>query len=247
MPTVASISYALDNADQISPEYMDACSIQFMKAGIMGITLVVASGDNGIWGFQGYGTKFHSEFPASSPYVTSVGATNFATKSKIDSTSTWTCTGGGFSEYLTQPTWQSEAISSYLQLSRSRGLLPPTNYFNINGRGYPDVVSLGGQKNPYCISIGDGLFSGVSGTSASASIISAIITLLNNNRLNNNKNSLGFINPLLYENTQCFNDVSDYTKNSCLQGSYEGFAAIQGWDPATGLGMLNYDCLSKIA
>ena len=245
-PLVASVSYALDSSAQLSPEFMEASSVQFMKAGAMGITLVVASGDRGVWGFEGFGQKFHPEFPASSPFVTTVGASNLQTKSMVGTESAWTCSGGGFSTEFLQPSWQSEAISSYLQLARSKGMLPPTNFFNMEGRGYPDVTTIGGPTNPYCVSQGDGDHVGVSGTSGSASVIAAVFAVINNVRLAQNKPPLGFANPFLYANKQCFKDIADFTKNSCLQGTSMGYSSIAGWDPASGLGIPDFECLSKL-
>lgn len=245
-PTVASVSFALDSSSQVSPEYMDSVNIEFMKVGLLGITLLVAAGDNGVWGFDGYGTRFNPEFPASSPYVTTVGATNLQAKSRIGAESAFSCGGGGFSDYFLQPVYQKDAISKYLQNTRSTGLLPPTLYFNIAGRGYPDLSAIGGLTNPYCVAFGDGLYGGVSGTSGSTSIVAGIIALLNNIRLNAGKPALGFINPLLYANPQCFHDIKDYTKNNCLPSVSAGYISVEGWDPTTGLGTPNYECLAKL-
>ena len=47
---------------------------------------------------------------------------------------TWT-TGGGFSNltFLGRPTYQSEAVDSYVKNAPS---LPPSNWFNVNVRKY---------------------------------------------------------------------------------------------------------------
>lgn len=247
-PLVASVSYSLDSAEQVSREYMDASSVQFMKVGLMGITLLFAAGDRGVWGFQGIGKgiRFHSEFPASSPYVTSVGASNFQTKSLIGTESAWTCSGGGFSEVYDLPSWQAPVVESYLSKAIEINQLPPDMFFNSRGRAYPDLIALGGPTNPYCVSMGLDENVGISGTSGAASVIGAVITLLNNIRLEAGKPPLGFINPLLYANPQCFKDIHDFSRNNCVPGSFGGFSSIQGWDPASGLGSPIYSCLAEL-
>ena len=67
----------------------------------------------------------------------------------------------------------------------------------------------------------------VAGTSASAPVVAGIIAQLNDIRLQKGKSSLGFLNPLLYANPECFNDVNDGSNNAC-DGSY-GFKAVNGW------------------
>jgi tripeptidyl-peptidase-1 len=52
------------------------------------------------------------------------------------------------------------------------------------------------------------------------------------------------LNPWLYANPQALNDVTLGNNAGC--GS-EGFPAMAGWDPATGLGSPNFDALLKAA
>ena len=41
--------------------------------------------------------------------------------------------------------------------------------------------------------------------------------------------------------------MNDQSRNGCSAPMDGGFAAIGGWDPATGLGTPDYECLSKAA
>lgn len=239
---VHSVSYGNDEVQQTSAEYMETCNTQFMKAGAMGISILFASGDQGVWGRTGVGETYHPDFPAGSPYVTAVGGTNFQTKSVIGEESAWSCGGGGFSDQFEMPSWQSDAVAAYFAEAEAAGLLPDSKLFNAQGRGYPDVSALGGQTNPYCISYKDGTFSGVAGTSASAPVVAGIFAQLNNVRFNNGQSALGWLNPFIYSNGKCFNDVNDGTSNYCNKGT-TGFAALDGWDPATGMGTPIYSCL----
>ena len=117
--------------------------------------------------------------------------------------------------------------------------MPPTNMFNTQGRGYPDVSVIGHNfevvignvttktffppifllnkifpaENIFLLNKifpaenfstnSDILFVGgqsyaVSGTSASAPTFAAMVTLINNARLNANKPPVGFLNPAIY-------------------------------------------------
>ena len=94
-PLVNSVSYGNDEIQQTSAEYMESCNDQFMKAGAMGISILFASGDMGVWGRTGASKRgtFNPDFPSGSPYVTAVGGTNFQTKSVIGAETTWDCGG----------------------------------------------------------------------------------------------------------------------------------------------------------
>lgn len=239
-PLVHSVSYGNDEVQQTSTEYMYSVNEQFMVAGSLGLSILFASGDQGVWGRSGTGKTYHPDFPASSPYVTAVGGTDFATKSTIGDETAWSCGGGGFSNTFAQPSWQASAVKGYLSSSG----LPSSSLYNATGRAYPDIAALGGQVNPYCVAYKGGSFTGVAGTSASCPVAAGIFSQLNNVRLAAGKSSLGWLNPFIYSNSQCFNDIKDGSQNNCNAGT-TGFPTVKGWDAATGFGSPNYACLSK--
>jgi tripeptidyl-peptidase I len=241
-PLVHSVSYGNDEVQQTSTEYMLSVNEQFMIAGSLGLSILFASGDQGVWGRSGLGKTFHPDFPAASPYVTAVGGTDFSTKSVIGEESAWSCGGGGFSDTFPMPSWQSAAVQNYLS---SAANLPVTGMFNATGRAYPDIAALGGQVNPYCVGIRGGSFGGVSGTSASCPVAAGIFAQLNDIRLANGKAPLGWLNPFIYANGACFNDVKDGSQNNCKAGT-TGFPTVNGWDAATGFGSPNFACLAKV-
>jgi tripeptidyl-peptidase-1 len=84
IPLVMSVSYGNDEAQQNSTAYMEACNTQFMGFGARGVSILFASGDQGVCGRTGCGilggNPFNPDFPAASPYITAVGGTNFAKK-----------------------------------------------------------------------------------------------------------------------------------------------------------------------
>mmetsp|Transcript_1547 Transcript_1547/g.4224 ORF Transcript_1547/g.4224 Transcript_1547/m.4224 type:complete len:591 (-) Transcript_1547:119-1891(-) len=238
---VHSVSYGNDEAQQTSTQYMQSVNTEFMKAGSMGVSILFASGDQGVWGREGVGSKFHPDFPAGSPYVTAVGGTDFATKSKLGEETTWSAGGGGFSDTFDTPDWQADAVKGYLNSGVD---LPASSFYNAGGRAYPDVAALGGQVNPYFVSYGGGSSSGgVAGTSASCPVVASVFAQLNNLRLSAGKSSLGFLNPFIYQNGDAFNDVTTGENNA---NAGTGFKATTGWDPATGMGTPNFDKLKAL-
>merc|ERR1712045_716346 len=119
--------------------------------------------------------------------------------------------------------------------------LPPDSMWNRGGRGYPDVAALGGVKNPYCVAV-NGNFEGVAGTSASCPVVAGIFARMNGLRLAAGKPVLGFLNPLIYQNPDAFQDVEHGT--NAPEGEKYGFKAVKGWDAATGLGTPDYEKLA---
>lgn len=117
--------------------------------------------------------------------------------------------GGGFSQYAnrseTAP-WQEAAVNAYLSSSNAANY-PPDYYFNSYGRGYPDVATYGSN---YMIFLNNSL-TRESGTSASAPVFAAMVTLWNDMRLAYGMSSMGFIAPFLYEAyasaPEAFNDI----------------------------------------
>jgi len=232
---VHSVSYGNDEIQQTGAAYMNQVNVQFQQIGARGISVLFASGDQGVWGRSGHGSRFHPDFPGASPYITTVGGTDFVTD-KIGDEMAWSAGGGGFSDTFAMPSYQSEVVKAYLADSSAK--LPPASYFNATGRGYPDVAALGGQKTPYCINAGS--FEGVAGTSASCPVVAGVFALLNDHRLAAGKAPLGFLNPFIYQNAAAFNDVQSGKNNA---GEGEGFTAIKGWDAASGFGTPDFSKL----
>jgi len=242
-PLVHSVSYGNDEAQQTSTSYMFTCNTAFMKAGVRGLSILFASGDQGVCGREGCGffsKKFHPDFPASSPYITAVGGTDFLTNDIGDETA-WEEGGGGFSNTFSPPDYQKAAVQGYLNNPDAK--LPPSKMWNASGRGYPDVAALGGMKAPYCVATG-GSFTGVAGTSASCPVVAGVFARLNGLRLAAGQPAMGFLNPFIYKNPSGFQDVTHGTNND---GTSNGFTAIAGWDAATGLGTPDFEELSKLA
>lgn len=59
----------------VSPATKKSFNAEALKLAVRGVTIVVASGDNGVAGITCECQKYYPSFPATSPYVTAVGAT----------------------------------------------------------------------------------------------------------------------------------------------------------------------------
>ena len=152
--------------------------------------------------------------------------------------------GGGFSSYYLQPAYQKTAVTKYFKLAASTGKTPVAGY-KAEGRGYPDL-SLAGFD--YAVGIG-GVIWGVSGTSASCPALAGFFSNINAARIAAGKGPIGWVNPVLYSNASFF--IKDITSghNKCgASGACcaQGFSALPGWDPATGLGSVNYAKLEAV-
>jgi len=74
--------------------------------------------------------------------------------------------------------------------------------------------------------------------------VAGIISLLNDYLISRDKAPLGWLNPWLYGTASAgFNDITSGSNPGC---DTEGFTAIVGWDPVTGLGTPNFDKLEEI-
>ena len=161
--------------------------------------------------------------------------------------------GGGFSRYYSQPTYQASAVNAYLGLTSIT--FPPASYYNKLMRGVPDVAMYGAGV-PIVVK---GQVNDVGGTSASAPLFAVVVSLLNQVSLSAGGKTLGFLNPLLYymaaNVSGAFKDITvgdNKQTVTCLNTSpapttcsgCQGFSAAAGWDPVTGLGSPVYSAMA---
>jgi len=248
-PLVHSISYG--SVETQNPDKsMKSFNNEACKLGLRRISVFIASGDDGVANVNARGNKsgcgFAPSYPASCPYITSVGATMGPEKTSEEvacqsDKGGLITTGGGFSTVFDAPSWQKDAIETYFKTAEN---LPPKDHFASTGRGYPDVSALG---HNYPVTIG-GKTAVVSGTSASSPVFAAITALVNDQRLAAGKTPIGFLNPILYSETvaDALNDITS-GNNKCAAGQFrpvccdEGFYTAKGWDPVTGVGSVNFE------
>jgi tripeptidyl-peptidase-1 len=281
VPDAVSMSWGWSEAQQCSAgiaqaecqtlgidnqQYVTRVNTEFMKIGLRGVSLLVASGDSGANGRSDEmctDKVLHPTFPAASPYVTAVGATQLSdpqfnlqnppkackslpgsacasggTEVSVSVDVAGFTSGGGFSDVSPMPAYQQKAVDSYLSSSVK---LPPASMYNRTGRAYPDVAAMGNNFLIYMQQMGG--WSTVGGTSASSPTVAGVSAYLNDLSYKVKGKPLGFLNPLFYqmqaEAPEAFTDVTS-GDNRCTESgcspTCKGFEAYKGWDPVSGLG-----------
>ncbi|KAH7369691.1 protease S8 tripeptidyl peptidase-like protein I [Rhexocercosporidium sp. MPI-PUGE-AT-0058] len=259
---VISASYGQAEADLPAPYVRRQCN-EFMKLGLQGVSILFASGDYGVASFPGDGSAsgclgpkqsiFNPQYPSGCPYVTSVGGSQLAPngtvydpevvmRDNLGGDATNFSSSGGFSNYFPRPTYQDGHVQTYFHRAHltypyyselNVDVNTTTGMYNRVGRAYPDVSANGARFPSYL----NGKLLHFYGASLSSPLFAAVLTLLNQERAAAGKGTIGFINPVLYRHDDVMNDVTEGTNLGC---GTQGFHAVKGWDPATGLGTPNY-------
>ncbi len=235
----------------------------FQSAAAIGMTVLVASGDNGSDCGEQDGNA-HVMYPASDPWVISCGGTIINQLAPL-SEDTWNdnqvtpqgagggATGGGVSYLAGVQTWQANA-----------NVPASVNSDHHQGRGLPDVAGNGSPNSGYdlwlygkalsqlVITSGPGAgnpFGVVGGTSAVAPLYAALIALINASL---NKR-VGYLNPTLYGlgSSAVFRDINDGVSNAVswtnddgsVGGPSLGYSSGPGWDACTGWGGIDGNAL----
>lgn len=236
-PNVFSISYGWQGKLSelgCQQQEIDAVDVNFQKLAARGISIIIASGDTGA-AYKPFERKLYPSWPASSPWVTSVGATRFVNQdpSQAEMATDQFGSGGGFSAMFDRSNakWQEQDVQKYL--SSAQGL-PPSDLFAQNGRATPDVSALG---EGYQVVV-NGRSNSVGGTSASTPCFAGLVSLLNEARAKRSMPPLGFLNPFIYSNPQAFTDITKGNNKIDRAGGpmQYGFETAKGWDPVTGMG-----------
>src|SRR5262249_28933140 len=146
-----------------------AINSRMQAAAMLGITVCVASGDDGS-GDELTDKRAHVDFPSSSPFVLSVGGTMITGPPPVEQTwggragrrtgSGGGATGGGGRVFFKRPQWKNVKIKSI-------------NPKAIDGRVVPDVAALAGPPMHDLVLLGNSSPNG--GTSAAAPVWAALV------------------------------------------------------------------------
>lgn len=250
LPSVLSTSYG-ESEQSVGEPYANKVCDMIGQLGTRGVSVIFSSGDTGPGSAcqtnDGKNTtRFQAIFPASCPYVTSVGGTQ-----NVEPERAVYFSSGGFSDFWDRPSYQEDAVSSYLKKLGNQW----DGLYNPSGRGFPDVAAQGLGFRV----VDKGATIPVGGTSASAPVFASIVALLNNARVASGKPVLGFLNPWIYEKGyQGLNDIVDGGSKGCTGRSiysglpsakvpYASWNATEDWDPVTGYGTPDFEKLLKLS
>ncbi len=212
-PSVLSISWGAPESSWTA-QAMKAFDQVLQSAAALGVTVCVASGDNGSSDGVNDG-QAHVDFPASSPYALACGGTTLRSFDGQMNEVAWNdegATGGGVSTIFNCPPWQQGLTTKTLH-----------GETQLAKRGVPDVSGDADPQTGYQVIV-DGERTVIGGTSAVAPLWAGLIARINSTR----STPLGYINPRLYGNNTAFRDIE--------QGNNGDFLAKAGWDACTGLG-----------
>lgn len=236
-PSVLSISWGLAEGENIwTAQAIEQVNETLKEAALVGVTVCVASGDDGSDDQVGDGLA-HVDFPSSSPYVLCVGGTSLRVKKGVRMESAWKqgdglradgggSTGGGVSAHFAAPAWQSGVD------------VQSVNPGHGTGRCVPDVAAVASGATGYFVVV-DGQAEISGGTSASAPLWAALLARLNAQR----KGTIGYLTPLLYGKTSggtstlgaaACNDVT--SGDNATAAGVGGYHAKPGYDLVTGWG-----------
>ena len=199
------------------------------EAASLGVTVCCSAGDHGSTDGEQDG-HLHVDFPGSNSYMLCCGGTRLEGQgSTITNEVVWNdndgwATGGGISDFVPLPTWQTGA-----NVPPSAN---PSGHIGRIGRGVPDVAGDADQSTGYQIQVG-GQQMVIGGTSAVAPLWAGLIALFNQKL----GKPVGFLNPVLYSlpvNANAFNDIT--VGNNDASGNNGPYSANVGWDACTGLG-----------
>jgi kumamolisin len=217
-PAVVSISWGGPESSW-TQQALNAFNSACEDASTIGVTILVASGDDGSSDGVSSGTPT-VDFPASSPFVLACGGTKLTLSgTTISSEQVWNelssgegATGGGVSEVFALPSYQLSANV-------------PKAPNGFVGRGVPDVAGDADPESGYNVLV-DGQQTVIGGTSAVAPLWAGLLARINQSLEKN----VGYLNPLLYTGNV------ESTLHDITSGSNGAYSAGPGWDACTGLG-----------
>jgi kumamolisin len=239
-PAAAVVLSASWGLAEDGPGWSEAARVaineRLQAASVMGITVCAASGDDGA-SDQVHDGRAHVHFPASSPFVLSVGGTMLDGEEEV----VWWedpgegtggghggSSGGGVSVEFARPAWQTAPVASL-------------NSGSIAGRIVPDVAALAGS--PLYEVVVDGQPAPTGGTSAATPVWAALVARIT--ALRRAQAAPTFLAPLLYQDgpNGCRRAFRDITRGCNQTPHVRGYAATPGYDAVSGWGVPDGEAL----
>jgi kumamolisin len=223
----------------VYPNYYcgDFLAAPLANAAAKGITVLVATGDNGS-DAKIAGNIVSAQYPATNSNVIAVGGTHLNVSLGFGNTRVYETVdyndpglpgvggGGGISSFVPLPAWQANlTYQQYFYANSSPG--PVTT---LTTRGIPDISA---AMNTYELWYNNTV-TGIAGTSASAPIMGGMFARIMS--LSGSRRPIpNAIHKILYANLNAYYDIT--TGNNATVTYLNGYAASSNWDPVTGVGV----------
>jgi kumamolisin len=242
---------AIAQAPDLGAAYLNTLTHIFQQASAQGMTVLVASGDNGAYTCRREDPNDSGpsiSLPADNPYVTAVGGTalfvnsdnSYGYEAGWEGPLEGSGGGGGVSVGYPIPSWQSGPGVS--------------NRYSNGMRQIPDVAANADPLTGYRIydsttpcdpraTGSNACWSAVGGTSAAAPLWASLVVLANQQAASSGKKTMGFINPALYKMGQGALGTSPF--HDITIGGNLYYQATADWDYSTGWGTPDAAALVK--
>ena len=245
-PTPVAISISWGQVeDAWTEQALSSMDDVFVDAAALGVTVTVASGDDGSSDRVDDG-KAHVDFPAASPHALACGGTRLTADPQtgdVSAETVWNsgsgkgATGGGFSTAFSRPDYQSSIATGRSSIAAGAGPADTGATASsgrgvpaLSGRGVPDVAAVADPHTGYDVLV-DGKRMVIGGTSAVSPLWAALVARLAQAA----GKPFGLLQPKLYAAARAgqvapgFRDVTS--------GDNGAYTAGPGWDACTGLGV----------
>lgn len=267
---IVSVSYGACEA-QVGSTSLASLNTMFQQASAQGITIVGPAGDQGAADCDsttGQTTARHGlavDFPASSPYVTGAGGSEFNEGTGTYWNTTNNANSGSATSYIPEMAWNDTALGAGLAAGGggASGVFPKPSWqlgTGVPSDGARDVPDIALNASPnhdgYLICTGGSCVNGYrdansnlqvfGGTSCAVPTFAAIVALIDQST----NSHQGNVNPTMYAlasgTSSVFHDITvGNNQVPCVVGTANcttgtlGYVAGTGYDQVTGLGSIN--------
>ncbi|KAI9450435.1 subtilisin-like protein [Lactarius psammicola] len=216
LPQIINLPYGVPETNVLQQYAIALCNL-FAALGGYNVSVLFSTGDDGVGVGDCKDTSGNVRFTPEFPAIYRRGFAGPYVTSVGGTTgnpeAAAVISRGGFSNHFPCPPYQNRAVSEYLDRIGSKH----AGRYNREGRGTPDIAAQALK-----------LITFVNKTMPALLWMAQAVC----------KPPLGFLNPRLYDDGRT--GLNDITSGSNPGPGTDGFPAVVGWDPVTGLGTPNF-------